>query len=124
MDILTTKMVMMARPDQRGLTFMLMQITQPGASREQMEAQMRQGFQQQFQRSTGTMTPVGSEQVLIKGQPVTFTIYEGTNTTTKAPVRQELGVFPGKEGTAMLMVYGAISDWDPIFVTGFLQSIH
>src|SRR5437867_5484164 len=47
MDIVTTKMVLIGRPDNRGLNFMLMQIAQGSLSREQMEAQMRQSFQQQ-----------------------------------------------------------------------------
>jgi hypothetical protein len=123
MDLFTTKMVVISRPDHRGLMLMWMQISQLGMSREQMEAQMRQSLQQQFQSGVGALTKVGTEQVTIKGEPVTFTIYEGANTTTRASVRQEIGVFPGKGGTAMLMITGAISAWDAVLIDDYLKSI-
>ena len=124
MDLFTTKMVMIAGPSSRGLTFMFMQFATPGASREQLEAQMRQSFQQQFQTGTGTMTQVGTQEVIIKGQRVTFTIFESTASSDRLRIRQETGVFPGKGGTAMLMISGLTSEWDDGLVGDFLNSIH
>ncbi|CAG0959305.1 hypothetical protein ANRL3_00767 [Anaerolineae bacterium] len=68
MDFFTMQMVALGRNDRRGGTIMLMQFKTAGMSREQMEQQMRQSFQNQYQGG-GTMKYVGERTVTIKGQP-------------------------------------------------------
>ncbi|MCA1554452.1 MAG: hypothetical protein LC737_08740 [Chloroflexi bacterium] len=123
MDFVTYKVVTIGRVDRRGLSIMLMQFSSMGLSREQMERQMQQSFQSSFQRNVGALTPVGTEAVIIKGQPVMLTLSEGVNTRDQSDVRQAVGVFTGKGGTATLMVYGAVHDWNKAMLDQFYASI-
>ncbi|MCA1554720.1 MAG: hypothetical protein LC737_10110 [Chloroflexi bacterium] len=123
MDLITYKLVAIGRADKRGLGIMLMQFSTFGVSREQMERQMQQSFQSSFQRNAGALTPVGTQVVTIKGQPVTLTISEGTTTRDQLQVRQAIGTFSGKAGPTMLMVYGSVRDWEQPMLDRFFASI-
>jgi hypothetical protein len=125
MDIFTTKMVMIAPSQEQrgGLFIMLMQVAADTASREQMEQQMRQSFQQGTQRNMQDMRVVGAETVTIKGQPVTLTISEGTADNSAVTMRQAVGAFQGKGGAALIMVMGAVSDWDKTLLDNFYKSM-
>ncbi len=125
MDVFTTKMVAITRSDERGPLFMLMQFSTAGLNREQMEQQVRQSFQNQFQRGTCALTAVGTQTATIKGETVTLTISEGNCTRggNTVPVRQALGFFRGKGGTAIVMVYASKAEWDKAAIDRFFQSI-
>lgn len=120
MDFFTMQTVMLGRADKRGSMITLMQFKMAGVSREQMEQQMRQSFQNQYQGS-GTMKYVGERTVAIKDQPTVLTISESTESRTN--LRQATGVFTGKGGMVMVMIMGSPSDWDWRMLEDFLGSI-
>jgi hypothetical protein len=122
LDFFTSQAVIIGRPDRRGLTITLMQFTTAGTNREQMEQQMRRVLQNQFQRDTGALTPVGTEKATIKGQPIELTISEGSGPRGDA-VRQITGFFGGKNGTVMLMAYGNTVEWNKTLLDNFFESL-
>jgi len=121
-DFFTVQTVALGRADERGVGIMLMQFQSTGTSRDQMEKQMQQAFQNQYQGNNAPLTYVGERTVTIKGQPTILTISESAEDAT--PLRQATGVFSGKGGIAMVMVTGAISEWDWNMLDSFFQSIH
>lgn len=127
MDFFVYSMVMIS-PDAAGSTthsgkpiIMLAQF-QAGANQQQMEQQLRQSFEQQSGRRGLKMTVVESKQMTIRGQQAEVVTYEGTdeNGTT---LRQLITTFPGKGGTAMLMIMGSPEHWDQKEIDTFIQSI-
>ena len=106
---------------------MLMQIPAgTDMDQEEMQRQMTQAMQQQGKGRNIQARVVGTETVTIKGQPVTLTVSEGEVTEGSeagAVFRQVMGVFPGKGGTAMLMVMGNKDTWDQATLDSFLASI-
>ncbi len=64
---------------------------------------------------------VGTQQINIKGKPVTLTISEGKS--GGQTVRQMMGTFPGKTSSVLLMIWGVTSTWDQKLIDGFLASI-
>ncbi len=129
MNALVFKMVFIgsASNTSDSMFIMLMQIP-TGANMDQgeMERQMTQAMQQQGQGRNMQTHVVGTQTATIKGQPVTLTISEGEVTggsEAGTVFRQVFGVFPGKEGTAMLMAMGKKDIWDQATLDGFLASI-
>lgn len=109
------------RPD--GLIIMLMQFNSD-TSREQMEQQMRDSLRQGgVDRDIRDLRVVGTETVTIKGQPVTLTISEGFSVQNNAVIRQVVGAFQGKGGATLIMVMGAVEDWDKTLLDNFYKSI-
>jgi uncharacterized protein YneF (UPF0154 family) len=105
---------------------MLMQIPAGSMDQEEMQRQMTQAMQQQGQGRNIQAHVVGTQTATIKGQPVTLTVSEGEVTggdNAGAVFRQVMGVFPGKGGTAMLMVMGNKATWDQATLDNFLASI-
>jgi hypothetical protein len=64
---------------------------------------------------------VGEKEFTIKDETVTFTIRESK--TASGALRQMSGVFPGKHGPVMLMISGAVKQWDDEVVEGFIASL-
>jgi hypothetical protein len=94
--------------------------------REEMQRQMTQAMQQQGRDRNFQAHVVDTQTVTIKGQPVTLTVSEGQVTEGSdagATFRQVIGVFPAKDGTAMLMVMGNKDTWDQAALDSFLASI-
>ncbi len=91
-------------------------------SPEEMERQIGQQMERQFQRGNEQMQVVGTQPATIKGQTVTLTVSEGTG-SSGVTHRQVTGVFPGKDGTAMLMAFGAKDTWNQQALDNFLASI-
>ncbi len=60
--------------------------------------------------------------MVIRGEEVEVTIFEGTDANGYV-MRQLVTSFPGKNGTAMLMVMGSPSTWDDKLIDGFIESI-
>lgn len=102
---------------------MLAQFSQTGMDREQMEQQLRQAFEQQSGQRGADMQVVEVKNMVIRGEEVEVTIFEGTDTNGYV-MRQLITSFPGKDGTAMLMIMGSPSAWDDNMIDDFIESIH
>ena len=106
---------------------MLMQIpTEANMDQEEMQRQMTDAMQKQGQGRNVKMHVVGTQTATIKGKPVTLTVSEGEVTEgddAGTLFRQVIGVFPAKEGTAMLMAMGKKDSWDQAMLDNFLASI-
>ena len=93
-----------------------------GVSQEQMEQQLRQSFEQQAGNRGMDMHLVEAKKMTIRGNESEVAIYEGTDQSGNT-VRQLITSFPGKGGTAMLMIMGDAQDWDQTEVDNFINSI-
>ena len=93
-----------------------------GVSQEQMEQQLRQSFEQQAGNRGMDMHLVEAKKMTIRGNESEVAIYEGTDQSGNT-VRQLITSFPGKGGTAMLMIMGDTQDWDQTEVDNFINSI-
>ena len=106
---------------------MLMQIpTGTTMDQEEMQRQMTDAMQKQGQGRNVKMHVVGTQTATIKGKPVTLTVSEGEVTEGNDAgtlFRQVIGVFPAKDGTAMLMAMGKKDTWDQATLDSFLASI-
>jgi hypothetical protein len=104
-----------------GPIFMLAQF-QAGVNEEQMEKQLRQSFEQQAGNRSLSMKLVKVEDKTIRGEETQVATYEGTDENGLV-LRQVITSFPGKDGTAMLMIMGSVSQWDQDLVDDFIESI-
>ena len=93
------------------------------ANPQQTQDQIRRSADQQFGRRGLTMKVVEVKRMTIRGQETDVTILEGTDSTGQT-LRQLVTVFPGKDGTAMLMIMGAAETWNQQKIDQFLKSIH
>ena len=92
-------------------------------SREEMERQMRQAWQQQGGKQDQNYTVVGTEEVTIRGGTVTLTVSE-SKSEDGIVTRQVVGAFPGKdERMVLLMAMGDKDSWDQEALDEFLRSI-
>ena len=101
--------------------FMLAQF-RAGVSQEQMEQQLRQSIQQQSGTQGLNMTLVKVETQTIRGEETEVATYEGTSQEGFV-IRQVITSFPGKDGTAMLLIMGPAQTWDQDVVDAFIESI-
>jgi hypothetical protein len=92
-----------------------------GLSQEQMEEQMRKAFSQQMNQNY-QLEKTGTLPVTIRGKQTELGVYEGTNSDS-VRVRQLIGVFEGKNGTAFLMITGNIDSWDQASINKFISSM-
>jgi hypothetical protein len=92
-------------------------------NRQQMEEQMRRSFEQQSGRRGMSMTVVETKKMTIRGEEVEVTTFEGTDDSGFV-MRELVTTFPGKDGTAMLMIMGSAEHWDQEEIDAFLESIH
>lgn len=92
-----------------------------GLTTQQMEDQMRQAQQQQTGQNY-TLEKVGTQSAYIRGETTEFTIYEGKDKNGVA-IRELVGAFKGKSGTAILMIVGPIDSWDTAAVDSFVKSL-
>lgn len=126
MNFLVYSFVMIG-PESLGTTtgplIMLAQFDPMGTSQEQMEQQIRQSFEQQAGRRGMNMELLKVEKMTIRGEEVELTTYEGTDESGDV-IRQLITTFPGKDGTAMLMVMGPAEGWDQDVIDDFVRSIH
>ena len=102
---------------------MLAQFQAVGADQQQMEEQIQRSFEQQGGRRGLTMKIVETKQMTIRGKEVEVIIYEGTDDNGFV-MRQLITTFPGKDGTAMLMIMGSTQNWDQEEIDTFVESIH
>ena len=94
-----------------------------GADQKQMEQQIQQSFEQQSGQRGYTMKVVESKKMTIRGQEVEVITFEGTNENGTV-MRQLVTTFPGKGGTAMLMIMGDPQHWNQEEINTFVASIH
>jgi hypothetical protein len=122
MDLFYMQMVAIGRSGQRlNGTFIMLLQTGSAANRDQMEEQMRQAFERQYSRQGGALEYVGDREVTIKGAQTKLSISEGQSSQGK--IRQATGVFSGKSGIAIVMVYGSVNEWDWNVLDRFFASI-
>jgi hypothetical protein len=96
---------------------------QIATNQQQMEEQIRRSFEQQAGRRGLSMQVVETKKMTIRGEEVEVTTYEGTDNNGFV-MRQLITTFPGKDGTAMLMIMGPAQDWDKEVIDNFVESIH
>jgi len=127
MNILFYTFVMIA-PEQAGSGdgrpfIMLAQFeTGSGVSQEQMEQQLRQSLEQQAGNRGMDMHLVEVKKMTIRGNESDVAIYEGADQSGNA-IRELITSFPGKNGTAMLMIMGDAQEWDQTVIDDFIKSI-
>jgi len=96
--------------------------TGSGVSQDQMEQQLRQSLEQQAGSRGTDLHLVEVKKMTIRGDETDVAIYEGTDQSGDA-VRELLTTFPGKGGTAMLMIMGDANQWDQTAIDNFIKSI-
>ncbi len=69
------------------------------------------------------MKVVETKKMTIRGEEVQVITYEGTGENGTV-LRQLVTTFPGKGGTAMLMIMGDPQRWDKDTINKFIESIH
>jgi len=104
-----------------GPVFMLAQF-KAGVNQEQMEEQLRQSFEQQAGNRGLSLSLVKVEDKTIRGEETQVATYEGTDENGLV-IRQVIASFPGKDGTAMLMIMGPADLWDQDAIDAFIESI-
>lgn len=92
-------------------------------NQQQMEQQIRQSFEQQSGSRGMNMQVVDVKKMEIRGQEVDVTTLEGTD-DRGITIREVIATFPGKDGIAMLMIFGTAEDWDVDEIDAFIESIH
>jgi len=127
MDILFYTMVMIG-PETSGSSvpviepvIMLAQFDAVG-NQQQMEQQVRQSFEQQAGRRGLKMEIVDVQKKTIRGEEVEVVTYEGSDESGNT-IRQMVASFPGKGGTAMVMIMGSPEGWDTKEIDAFIESI-
>ena len=104
-------------------TILMMQFPQAMAlSPEQMRQQMETFANQQAGPLGIELILVGSTEVQINGQPVSFSILEGESEEA-SDYRQWAGVFDGRGGPTFLTITAPINVWDQQMIDNFLASI-
>ena len=96
---------------------------QMATNQQQMQEQMRRSFEQQSGRRGLKMEVVEVRKMTIRGEEVEVTTFEGTDENGFV-MRQIFTTFPGKDGTAMLMIIGPAQTWDTEEIDQFIESIH
>ena len=125
MEIMFYSFAMIAPQSSNGMSkgpvFMLAQF-QAGVNQDQMEQQLRQSFEQQAGNRGLNMSLVNVEEKTIRGEETEVATYEGSDDNGRV-FRQVIASFPGKDGTAMLMIMGPVELWDQELVDAFIESI-
>jgi hypothetical protein len=125
MNVMGMQMVAIGPHDPAADTMAIMLMQFPagvGISQQEIERQMKQALARQMGLGGANMAVVGQEQAVIKGEPVTLTVREGT-TESGEQIRQVTGLFQGRGGLAMLMVMGEATAWDQAMLDRFMASI-
>lgn len=128
MDFFAYTMVMMGPRSATTLSssarpMILLAQFQIATNQQQMEEQMRRSFEQQTGRRGLKMEVVEVKKMTLRGKEVDVTTFEGTDENGFV-MRQVLATFPGKDGTALLMVMGPAQTWDKEEIDQFIESIH
>jgi hypothetical protein len=106
-----------------GKPIILMAQFQFATNRKQMEEQMTRSIEQQPSRRGLQLEVVEVKTMTIRGEETEVTLLEGADESGLV-VRQLITTFPGKDGTAMLMIVGPAEYWDQEEIDQFVESIH
>ena len=102
---------------------MLMQFPEmAGLDQAEMERQMREAVQGQAGTGEIQVETVEQTTAIIRDQEVQLTISEGTDSEGTS-VRQVTGLFQGRGGPTLLMIFGPTQNWDQSAVEDFLASL-
>lgn len=128
MDFFTYTMVMIGpesatAPGSAARPMIMLAQFQMAANPQQMQEQMRRSFEQQSGRRGLKMEVVEVKKVTIRGEEVDVTLLEGTDDQGLV-LRELITTFPGKDGTALLMIIGPAQYWDEDEIEQFVESIH
>jgi len=128
MDFFAYTMVMIGpetsnTPSSAGKPMIMLAQFQVAANQQQMEEQMRRSFAQQSGWRGLRMEVVDVRKMNIRGEEVDVTTFEGTDENGFV-LRQVIATFPGKDGTALLMIMGPAQTWDEEEIDRFIESIH
>jgi hypothetical protein len=96
---------------------------QVATNQQQMEEQMRRSFEQRSGWRGLRMEVVDVKKMTIRGEEVDVTTFEGADEKGFV-LRQVITTFPGKDGTALLMIMGPAQTWDKEEIDRFIESIH
>ncbi len=108
----------------RGGSEMLMLMQMPStASEEEMQKQMQDSLEKQGKKQQVRVQSTEIREVNINGKEVSFQFTEGVQEGSDQPVRQVVGVFSGRDGTAMLMYMVPEDAWNEEEVMTMLKSI-
>ncbi|MBA3315896.1 MAG: hypothetical protein H0T47_21730 [Planctomycetaceae bacterium] len=103
---------------------MIAQVQAPqGADEAQMQQQLRQSMQQQNMGEQLTIKNSETKTVQVDGQDVDFLFSTATNAKDNSEWRQVSGAFPGKNGTAFLILQQPGDAFDEEVATEMLESI-
>ena len=126
MEIVFYSFVVIAPENSEGISkgpiFMLAQFQAGMVNQQQMEEQLRRSLEQQSNRPGLSMELVKMEEQTIRGEQTQVATYEGTDENGNV-LRQVITSFPGKDGTAMLMIMGPAELWDQDLIDDFIESI-
>ena len=114
-------------PDQtqQNRTLMLMQMKMEGQDEQQMEEMEQQLKMQSGQQDMNQGFIIESSETrtfVIDGQDREFVFAVGTNSAGET-VHQVTGVFPGRNGTATLMMMDDDANWDEAAIEQMIESI-
>lgn len=128
MDLLAYSMVMIGRDAieiDSSVRAPLIMLSQFGLATDpqQMEEQVRRSLEQQSGYGSLSMKVVEVRTMTIRGEEVDVTTLEGADDHGLV-MRQLVATFPGKHGTAMLMIMGPTRYWDKEVIDRFVESIH
>ena len=128
MDFFVYTMVMMGpeastTPSSAARPMIMLAQFQVATNQQQMEEQMRRSFEQQSGLRGLKMKVVDVKKMTLRGKEVDVTTFEGTDDNGFV-MRQVLATFPGKDGTALLMIMGPAQTWDKEELDQFVESIH
>ena len=128
MDFFVYTMVMMGpeastTPSSAARPMIMLAQFQVATNQQQMEEQMRRSFEQQSGWRGLKMKVVDVKKMTLRGKEVDVTTFEGTDDNGFV-MRQVLATFPGKDGTALLMIMGPAQTWDKEELDQFVESIH
>lgn len=103
---------------------MIAQVQAPaGTDEAQMQQQLRTSMQQQNMGEQLTVKNSETKTLQVNGEDVDFMFSTATNNKDNSEWRQVSGAFPGKSGTAFLILQQPSEAFDEETVTGMLESI-
>jgi hypothetical protein len=128
MDFFVYTMVMMGpesstTPSSAARPMIMLAQFRVATNQQQMEEQMRRSFEQQSGWRGLKMKVVDVKKMTLRGKEVDVTTFEGTDDNGFV-MRQVLATFPGKDGTALLMIMGPAQTRDKQEIDQFVESIH
>ena len=102
----------------------LMQMKMPGGiSDEDAKRSFREQNQQQGNNADIQVEKRETRTFTIDGEECEFEFITGTDPETKEEMHQVIGVFPGRNGTAVLMIMGSDQSWDEEQAIQIIKSI-